>query len=55
MAAGDDDGNSAVTLLWYPKYHIHKCKWKNKNPSIIVFKIKLREYFFVFETSERLQ
>lgn len=27
------------------KYHIHKCKWQNKNPSLLVFKIELREYF----------
>jgi len=27
------------------KYHIHKCKWKNKNPSILVFKFELRKYF----------
>lgn len=27
------------------KYHIHKCKWQNKNPSLTVFKIELKEYF----------
>jgi len=34
--------------------HIHKCKWKNKNPSIFVFKIDEGILCF-FETSERLQ
>jgi len=36
------------------KYHIHKCKWQNKNSSILVFKIDEGILCF-FETSERLQ
>lgn len=34
---------NSITIMG--KYHIHKCKWQNKNPSLVVFKIELREYF----------
>lgn len=27
------------------KCHIHKCKWKNNHPSLIVFKIDQQSYF----------
>lgn len=36
------------------KYHIHKCKWQNKSPSLIVLKVELKS-FFLFSSLELLK